>query len=586
MRFVVVALSIVSVLSLGLVSCGSEAETEQTSALGGKKYGGIYRMNEVQELRSLDPVRLNDAPSHHLVHQIYDLLVDFDSSLTLVPELSTSWEVSPDGLTYTYHLRSGVTFHDSPAFPDGKGRVMTAADVKYCFDRILDARSGTFGASYFTGKVKGAQEFYTATQGVAAGTAPAVDGVSGFRVVNDSTFAVDLIQPFAAFKYYPALGFCYIYPKEAVEKFGVDFFRNPVGTGPFVFSEWTPGIALKLTRNTKYWGRDEAGNQLPFLDGIHLTFVKEEKQQLNEFREGNLEESYRIPSESFRSVVTEQGALTPEWSKFSLHRIPAISTQFYGLLTTAPPFNDKRVRQAFNYAIDRDKIIQYVLLGQAAGPAVHGLVPGSMPGYHADQVKGYTFDREKARQLLEEAGYPGGKGFPATTLQLNSGGGRNQQVAEAIQSMLSENLGIQIGLKTLEWPQHQDLLETGRAPLFRLGWVADYPDPENFLNLFYSKTVPADPKAASPINSTRYNSPQFDSLFERALVTLDDAQRMDLYRQAEQVAVDDAAMLFIYHDLDYRLVQSWVKGYSSNPMDRRDFRAAWFDKQSPATASR
>lgn len=595
-------------------------------------YGGIYRMNEVQELRSLDPARLNDAPSHHAVHQIAELLVDFDSNLALQPELASSWRVSDDGLTYTYHLRSGVRFHDNKCFPNGKGRVMTAHDVKYSFDRMLDARTGAFGASYFTDKVKGAREYYEATGAAgsasrestpksdtvadgnatnpgllalspdsakgtkggmkeertaatsteagssqSAGPAPTTnlaDGASGFVVVDDSTFRIELMRPFAAFKYYPALGFCYIYPHEAVDTYGENFFRNLVGTGPFVLDHWTPGRELAMRRNDHYWRHDEFGNQLPFLDGVRITFIKDEKIQLSEFTEGKLEESYRIPSEFFKQAVTEDGKLTPAYAKYRLHRIAALSTQYYGMLVTSREFGDRRVRQAFNYAIDRDKIIRYVLQGQAAGPATHGIVPPSLPGYPIQQVRGYTFDLVKARALFAEAGFPGGKGFPPVTIQLNAGGGRNKEVAQAMQEMLSKGLGIRVEVKILEWPQHQELLENGRAPLFRLGWIADYPDPENFLNLFYGKAIP--PSGASPINSTRYRNTAFDRLFETALATQDDRQRFELYARAEQLAVDDAPMLFIYNDLDYRLVQPWVRDYSSNAMDRRDFSAAWF----------
>ena len=220
---------ILSLFAAFIVSCGSEETTEQENAKGGKKYGGTYRMNHTEEIRTLDPALLNDAPSHHVVHQICDQLVDFDDSLNLVPELAESWEVSEDGLTYTYHLRKGVKFHDSPAFPDSVGREMNATDVKYSFDRILDARAQTKGATYFIGKVKGAEEYYTVTQKPDVTEEELADGVSGFRVVDDYTFAIDLVKPFASFKFYPTLGFCYIYPKEAVEHFGKDFFRNLVG---------------------------------------------------------------------------------------------------------------------------------------------------------------------------------------------------------------------------------------------------------------------------------------------------------------------------------------------------------------------
>ena len=564
-----------SVVSTLLVSCGEKAAVDLRDAKGGKKYGGTFRMNEVQEIRTLDPVRLNDAPSHHMVHQIAELLVDFDSTLSLTPELATRWEVSPDGLVYTYHLRKGVFFHDSPAFPGNKGREMKAADVKYCFDRMLDARGGAFGASYFTDKVKGAQEFYTATGSQGKTPIPA-EGVSGFRAVDDSTFVIELMVPFAAFKYYPALGFCYIYPKEAVDHFGQDFFRNLVATGPFALVAWEKDQGVTLKRNENYWGTDADGNRLPYLDGIKLSFIKTEQQQISEFNAGNLEESYRISSEFFRQVINEDGTLTPEYSKYKLFRVQALSTQFYGLLTTDPVLKDIRVRQAINYAVDRDKIVKFVLQGQAAGPAIHGLVPPSVPGYNVAGIKGYSFDLAKARALMAEAGYPDGKGFPAMTIQLNSGGGRNELVAQAIQNMLTSGLGIKVDVKILEWAQHQELLENAKAPIFRLGWIADYPDPENFLNLFYGKTIP--PTGASPINSTRYNNPRFDSLFARAIVTLDDAQRFQLYAEAEQIAVSDAPMLFLFHDMDYRLVQPWVKGYDGgNPMDRRDFRSVWFD---------
>ncbi len=544
-------------------------------AKGGRFYGGTMRMNEVQEIRTLDPVRLNDAPSHHVVHQIAELLFDFDSTLKLVPELATSFDVSPDGLTYTYHIRKGVFFHDSPCFPGGKGREMTAADVKYCFDRMLDARSGAFGASYFTDKIVGAQEYYEATGSNGAKPIPA-DGVSGFKAVDNATFTVQLKVPFAAFKFYPALGFCYIYPKEAVAFFKEEFFRNLVGTGPFMLEKWQKDQGVWLKRNPNYWGTDAAGNKLPYLDAIRWTFIKDERQQINEFTSGNLEEAYRIPTEFFRKVIDEKGNVTPEYSRFHIFTVRALSTQFYGLLCTSQEFKDKRVRQAFNYAIDRDKIITFVLQGQAAGPASHGLVPGSMPGYDQASIKGYSFDPTKAQALMAEAGYPGGKGFPTVTIQLNAGGGRNELVAQAMQDMLGKNLGIKVEVKTLEWPQHQELLEGGKAPLFRLGWIADYPDPENFLNLFYGKAIPRT--GPSPINSERYNNPAFDSLFTRAVRTLDDAERMKLYAQAEQIAVDDAPMIFIYHDMDYRLVQPYVKGYGGgNPMDRRDLREVWFD---------
>jgi peptide/nickel transport system substrate-binding protein len=245
------------------------------------------------------------------------------------------------------------------------------------------------------------------------------------------------------------------------------------------------------------------------------------------------------------------------------------------MVTIDPVLKDVRVRKALNYAVDRQRIIRYVLKGQASGPAHHGLVPPSMPGYASDSVRGYRFDPARARALMAEAGYPNGRGFPEITLQLNAGGGRNVSIAEAIQGMLKEHLNINVKLMQVEFAQHLESIDAGKAPFFRLGWVADYPDPESFLNLYYGKIVP-DPTQPSPINSTRFQNAQFDALFEQALSTTDRALRMQLYRQAEQIAIDNAPMLLILNDEDFRFVQPYVKGHPHNAMDRTNHHRTYF----------
>jgi len=218
-----------------------------------------------------------------------------------------------------------------------------------------------------------------------------------------------------------------------------------------------------------------------------------------------------------------------------------------------------------------------VLNGQGYMGAIYGIVPPSMPDYDVKKIKGYEFNLEKAKQLMTEAGYPNGKGFPDAVLQINSGGDRNIQIAESIQNMLKE-IGINMKLNIIQFAQHLDNIDAGRADFYRLGWIADYPDPENFLNLFYGKNVPKDPKQISPINSTRYQNPEFDAIFEKAIATTDMKARYDLYYQAEQIAVSQAPMMFIYYDEDYRLVQSYVRGYALDPMHRVNFRHLWLDK--------
>lgn len=561
-----------------LAACTSQGqpEGELRPAAGGKMYGGVYRQNETGELSSLDPARVNDMTSSHIIINIYDQLIGFDHELNIVPQLATSYDVSDDGQTYTYHLRSTATFHDDPCFPGGKGRRVIAADVKYSFERVCDVRTKTKNDTYFRDKVVGASEFYDATrQAQRSGMAPTVQGVRGFVVVNDTTFQIRLVKPFAPFAYTVAQTSMGIVPREAVERYGNAFTQHPVGSGPFRFVSWTPDRSCELRRNPTYWDVDEAGNRVPYLDGIRFTFMKDDKMQLLEFDAGNLEESYRIPNEFFAEIVDEKKQPKGKWAKYQLLHVTALATQFYGMVTIDPVLKDVRIRKALNYAVDRQRIIRYVLKGQASGPAHHGLVPPSMPGYASDSVRGYRFDPVRARALMAEAGYPNGRGFPELTLQLNAGGGRNASIAEAIQGMLKEHLNITVNLLQVEFAQHLESIDAGKAPFFRLGWVADYPDPESFLNLYYGKIVP-DPSQPSPINSTRFQNAEFDALFERALSATDRAERMSLYRRAEQIAIDHAPMLLILNDEDFRFVQPYVKGHPHNAMDRTNHHRTYF----------
>jgi peptide/nickel transport system substrate-binding protein len=561
------------------IGCNNKKDSTTSVALnGGIKGGGVYRTNELENIRSLDPVGINDVVSHHVAHQIYDLLVDLDTSLNLKPQLATHWEISDDGLLYTFHLRKGPKFQDNACFPDGKGREFNAADVKYSLDRVCDPRTGTLGYDYYRNHVEGAKEYFEEVSAARKeNREPNLAGVSGFIVKDDSTFQVKLKKPFGPFIYYLTLAYAYVIPREAVAKYGKDYFQNPVGTGPFIFIDWKPDLELNMKKNPNYWEKDKFGNQIPYLDGVKFKFIKEVSQQFLEFRNGNIDESYRLPNESFKEIVTPEKMLKPEYEKFILQRTPSLAIQFYGFLTTGKIYNNEKVRQAFNYAIDRDKILRFVLNGQGYMGAEHGIVPPSMPNYDLKKIKGYSFDLDKAKKLMEEAGYPGGKGFPDAVLQINSGGDRNIQIAESIQSMLKE-IGVNMKLNIIQFAQHLDNIDAGRADFYRLGWIADYPEPENFLNLYYGKNVPKDPTAISPINSTRFQNAEYDALFEKAIATTDQAERYKLYEQAEQIAISQAPMLLIYYDEDYRMLQPYVKGYALDPMHRVDMRYLWLDK--------
>lgn len=529
-------------------------------------------MNEVENFRSLYPLNVTEVTSHRITNQVYEGLVGFDQTdLTIVPRLAESWEVDSTFTSFTFRLRKGVKFHDSEVFEGGKGREVTANDFKYCFTKLCEANADNQGYWVFQGRVKGCEEYYLSTQS----GQPLPEGVTGVQVIDDYTLKIELNRTFSGFLNMLALPFTAVFPKEAYEKYGQEMRVKTVGTGPFVLKDMNEGNYLILEKNPQYWGKDADGNQLPYLSGIKVTFIKDRKTELLEFDNGKLDLLYKLPLELTSDIVTLEDKLQPAYQKYQLQVSPSLALQYYGFQHKGELFNNKDLRTAFNYAIDKESIVQYTLKGSGLA-ANHGVVPPGVPNYDYKVIKGYEYDPAKAREHLVKAGYPEGKGLPKLTLQINSGGGHNEQVAEAIQKMLKENLGIEVEINIIPFAQHLELVETGKTQFWRAGWVADYPDAENFLNLFYSKHIPATMEERSYLNSVRYTSAEFDKVFEEALVTVDADQRELLYLKADQIMMDDAAIIPIYYYKDYRLLQPKVRNFPQNSMEYRNLRDVYF----------
>ncbi len=479
-------------LILGLVfisSCAHKAGIKHSlrPGQGGKMLGGTFHINETADIRSLDPVQMNDQTSVQVGENVYDRLLEFDEKLNLIPGLSAMPVISNGGLTYTYHLRTDAYFQDDPCFPGGKGRRFVASDVVYCFTRALDRTTNTGAEPYFR-YIKGGEEYYLSNK-----LPPG--GISGLQAPNDSTVVITLIKPFSPFLFYPAVGFAFIYPHEAVEHYGRDFVFHPVGTGAFQFARYKQAQYCTLVRNPRYWKFDSAGNRLPYLDTIQFSFIADNKVELQQFQANKLDHVYRIPSEFFQDMVDTNKELRGKWKKYHLVHVPALAVQFYGFNTRDSIVSNRHLRRAIAFAIDRQKIIRYVLKGQAAETGIHGIVPPAMPGYPVDSVHGFSFhpDSALAELALAKQELNGGRAdgtIPDLTLYFNAGGGRNTEVAEAIQSQLKENLGLTVHLQLLEFSELTPRVDDGKAPFFRLGWIADYPNPENFLNLLNGKNIP------------------------------------------------------------------------------------------------
>ncbi len=573
-KFLSLFLVCIVVLSCG--PSGPNHDGPDKAAKGGVYYGGVFRMNEVEDFKSLYPPNITEVVGHRIGNQIYEGLVKLDQEdLTVQPCIAEKWEVNDDATQFTFYIRKGVMFHDDECFDGGKGRELKASDVKYCLDKICEVFPENQMFWLFKDKVKGANEYHDACKN---GNAPA-SGVSGIKVIDDYTLQVDLDYPFGLFLKILSHSACWVYPKEAFDKYGIDLRVKAVGTGPFRVKNIKEGEAAILERNPVYWGIDQYGNTLPYLQGIRFSFIKEKKTELLEFKKGNLDMVFRLPLEMIDEVAGElesakKGGIPP----FEMQVVPAMSIFYYGFQHKSDIFSNKDVRMAFNYAIDRESIVTYTLQGEGR-PGIHGIVP-PFKGYSYDQIKGFEYDPDKAREHMEKAGYANGKGFPEITLRINSGGGdRNVHTAEVIQKMLNENLNIKVEIEILQWAQHLDAYETGKSQFWRTGWIADYPDPENFLNLLYGEHVPPELNDRSFINSVRYQSAEFDSLFRLALREPDEKKRYDLFRQADQAAIYDAAIMPIFYDENTRLVQVDVKNFPANAMEYRDLTEVYFEPE-------
>lgn len=553
-----------------LSSCGGGDDKGQgtsAEAKGGIYLGGVARLNEVESFKSLFPIAINDQVSYHLASQLYEGLVKYNQKdMTLMPGLAYKWEINTDQTEYTFHLRSGAKFHDDACFPEGKGRVVTAADFKYCFDLLCsnDPSNSQFDVT-FKNRVEGANAAFDDSK------AGKKTGVSGVKVINDSTLSIKLTHVMPGFLNILAMPGCYLFAKEAVAKYGADMRTKAVGTGPFYVENLKEGEVIIMKKNPNYWAIDEHGNKLPYLDGIKWTFIREKKSEILEFKRGNLDMVYRFPVEMFHELMGDLASAKERKSDFNILSSPALNTNYLGFNTQSQVFSKKEVRLAFNHAIDRQKIADFTIQGEG-NAAEYGMVPYTetfeKEGYDYKTIKGYKYDPELAKELMKKAGYPDGKGFPKVTLEINSGGGdRNILIAEVVQKMLKENLNVDIDINTVPFAEHIDNIQTAKVDFFRAGWTADYPDPETFLTLFYGGHVPKTMGEKSYINYTRYVNPRFDSMFIAASKIADNRERYALLAKAEQLVLEDAPVMPIFYDENFRLEQLNVRNLPENIMN-------------------
>jgi oligopeptide transport system substrate-binding protein len=505
------------------------------------KHKTIFNINLDEGLTSLDPAFCRNHNTIWMDNQLYNGLVQIDDSLKTSPCIAKSWEISPDGKIYTFHLRNDVSFQDDAHFKNGIGRKVSATDFAYSFSRLIDPKVMSSGSWIFSDKVAGKQ---------------------AFEAVDDSTFRITLKQPFAPFISMLTAQYCSVVPKEVVEFYDKDFRSHPVGTGPFKFKYLKEGEVMVLLKNEKYWERDNKGKQLPYLDAVRATFIDDKQTSFMEFIKKKLDFFNDIDGSYRDDILTKSGQITRKYKgQFVISTGPYLNTMYLGMLvdTTLPivkhsPLRILKIRQAINYAIDKQKLIKY-LRNSLGTPGNQGFIPKGMPGFNETAIKGYSYNPAKAARLLAEAGYPNGANMPPITLTTTVA---YHNLIEYIQGEL-DRVNIKTKIEVTQGASLREMVAKNGINFFCGTWIADYPDGENYLSLFYSKNkIPFGP------NYTGFNNRDFDHLFEQAYNVKDDEQRFALYRQMDNVIMAHAPVVVLYYDKRVNLYQNNISGYSVN----------------------
>jgi len=533
---------IFSIVSVLFVSCGGNKKNDNSS---NKK---IFRYNESEGITSLDPAFSRNRETIWACNHLYNGLVQMDEHLKIEPCIAKSWEISENGKIYTFHLRNDVTFHDHALFENGKGRKVTAYDFEYSLNRIIDSKVASPGA-WLLNDVDFVEKSH----------------FKAFEAMDDSTFNIYLTKPFPPFLGILTMQYFSVVPQEIISHYKRDYRNNPVGTGPFQFKMWDEGNKMVFLKNENYFEKDATGNSLPYIDGIAITFIKDKDIEFLKFLSKEIDFINGPEGDNKASIFTKDGKLQAEQQeKFNLMINPQLNTEYLGMLVddeldvvAKNPLRKKLVRQALSYGFDKKKMMAY-LRNNIGSPANAGFIPKGLPSFNNNIVKGYDYNPEKAKELLYAAGYPNGEGMPEVTLYTTKD---YVDLCEFIQHQLIE-VGFKIKIDLNPGITHSELVVRSKLNFFRKSWIADYPDAENYLALFYSKNFsPHGP------NITHFKNFDFDKLYEKAQSETNDSLRHHYYQQMDKILIEEVPVIPLYYDESVRLIQKNIVDLGSNPLN-------------------
>ncbi len=530
-----------SLLLLIFFSCQSNKDG-RTIRDDGKK---VFYYNEKDGISSLDPAATNNLPNIWAVNQLFNGLVQLDDSLNVLPCIAKRWDISKDGLVYTFYLRNDVYFHDNSCFPEGKGRKVTAYDFEFSFNRLLIMPNSN-AASLLTSVEKSERNNFRP-----------------FQTINDTTFVIYLQQPYSAFVNILTMRYFAVIPYEAVDYYKQDLRRNPVGTGPFLLKYWEEGNRLIMVKNTNYFEHDAAGNKLPYLDAISISFIRDKETAFIEFLNGKLDMISGADAINVNEVLNRNGELNTEYKKKCyLQKSNFLKTDYIGILVDSKinhnsPLLKKQIRQALNYGFDREKLVKYFRNGIGM-PAVSGFIPKGFKSFDTNAVKGYHYDPEKVKELLAEAGFPEGKKLPELVLHITED---YKEQAGFIQSQWAENK-INVKIAVDKPSVFRQAVFLSQYELFKKNWVVDYIDEENFFSNFYSKNF-----SPNGFNYAHFKNAEFDNLYDKILKIPNMNEKVKIYQQMDKILIEEAPIIPLYYDEIVRLVNPKISNFNMNPMN-------------------
>lgn len=515
----------ISCMFLVLSSCGSDTNNANERL--------VFRYNEHKNIGSLDPAFSKDIADIWATNQLFNGLVEMDDNLKVKPCIAKAWSISEDALTYTFTLRNDVFFHKHKLFGKDSTRTVKASDFEYSLNRLKDEQIASPG-SWVLKKVE------------------------SYKTIDDTLFQIKLKQPFPAFLGLLTMKYCSVVPKEIVEHYGSDFRSHPIGTGPFKFKRWEENIKLVLRKNEYYFETDTNGKSLPYLEAVAITFLPDKQSEFLQFAQGNIDYVSGLDASYKDEILTASGELRDIYkNEVNMIRGPYLNTEYLAFYmdSEVTEIQSDLIRKAVNYGFDRKKMMMYLRNGIGI-PANGGFIPKGLPGY--SKTIGFTYQPEKAKALVQQFKTETGIQNPEITITTTS---NYLSFCEYIQREVQKT-GLQVNVDVIPAATLKDAKANGKLDMFRASWVADYPDAENYLSLYYSKNF-----APNGPNYTHFKNEKFDTLFEQAFTETNTVKREKLYTKMDSLVMQKTPVVVMFYDEVVRFTRKNVKGLGINPIN-------------------